>query len=167
MPVSLHVSVRTLRVARRQILRLTKNILTLIGEPSADMNVSLVGDRRMRRLNHRFRHKDRSTDVLAFAFRQARAPHGFHQAAAHLGDVVIALPTAQRQANAAGRSLEEELVTLLIHGVLHLCGYDHDRSRAEALRMQKKERQMRQQLGPLARFLQPRCLGTRRNKQEV
>jgi ssRNA-specific RNase YbeY (16S rRNA maturation enzyme) len=49
--------------------------------------------------------------------------------------------------------LEEELVTLLIHGVLHLCGYDHERSRPEALRMQKKEREMRRRLGPVARFL--------------
>jgi ssRNA-specific RNase YbeY (16S rRNA maturation enzyme) len=49
--------------------------------------------------------------------------------------------------------LEEELVTLLIHGVLHLCGYDHERSRPEALRMQKKERQVRRRLGPVARFV--------------
>jgi rRNA maturation RNase YbeY len=131
---------------------LARTVLKLIGEPSAEMNLLLVGDRQMRRLNRRFRHKDRPTDVLAFASREARAPHGFHRAASHLGDVVIALPTARRQAKAAGRPLEEEFVTLLIHGVLHLCGYDHERSRAEALRMQKKERQMRRRLGQMAIF---------------
>ena len=143
-------------VGRRQILRLAETVLKLLGEPSADMTLSLVGDRRMRRLNRRFRHKDRSTDVLAFAFREGRAPHGFSQAAAHLGDVVVALPTAHRQATAAGHPLEEEFVTLLIHGVLHLCGYDHERSPSEALRMQKKERQTRRRLGPMSRFLRAR-----------
>jgi len=132
---------------------LAQTVLALAGESAADMHLSLVGDRRMRRLNRRFRHKDRSTDVLAFAFREGRAPHDFNQAAAHLGDVVIAMPTACRQAKAAGRPMEEELVTLLIHGVLHLCGYDHERSRSEALRMQKKERQMRRRLGPITRFV--------------
>jgi rRNA maturation RNase YbeY len=109
----------------------------------------------MRRLNHRFRHKDRSTDVLAFAFREGRAPHGFNGRATHLGDVVIALPTAERQAKAANRPLEEEIVTLLIHGVLHLCGYDHERGKAEALRMQRKERQMRRRLGRIPPFVRP------------
>lgn len=153
MPVSLHVHVRSVAVGRRRVLRLAQAVLKLLGEPSAEMTLSLVGDRRMRRLNRRFRHKDRSTDVLAFAFREGQAPHGFNQAAAYLGDVVVALPTAHRQARAAGRPLEEEFVTLLIHGVLHLCGYDHERSRAEALRMQKKERQMRRRLGSISRLL--------------
>jgi probable rRNA maturation factor len=153
MPVSLQVHARSVTVSRRRVLRLAQTVLRLVGEPLADMNVSLVGDRRMRQLNRRFRHKDRTTDVLAFAFREARAPHGFNQAAAHLGDVIIALPTAQRQAKAVRRPLEEELVTLLIHGVLHLCGYDHERSRAEALSMQKKERHMRRRLGRIAPFV--------------
>jgi probable rRNA maturation factor len=153
MPVSLQVHVRTVTVARRRVLGLAQTVLSLAGESAADMHLSLVGDRRMRQLNRRFRHKDRRTDVLAFAYREGRAPHSFNQAAAQLGDVVIAMPTAWRQAKADGRPLEEELVTLLIHGVLHLCGYDHERSRPEALRMQKKERQMRRRLGPIGRFV--------------
>jgi probable rRNA maturation factor len=153
MPVSLQVHVRSMAVGRRQVCGLAQAVLTLIGEPSADLSVSFVGDRRMRRLNRLFRHKDRTTDVLAFAFREARAPHGFSRTAAHLGDVVIALPTAQRQAKAGSRPLDEEIVTLLIHGVLHLCGYDHERGRAEALRMQRKERHVRRRLGPINRFV--------------
>ena len=153
MPVSLQVQVRSVRFDRKRLLRLAQAMLKILEEPLADMSVSFVGDRLMRRLNHRFRHKDRSTDVLAFAFREANAPHTFKLVGAHLGDVVIALPTAQRQAKAARRPLEEELVALLIHGVLHLCGYDHEQSRAEALRMQRKERQMRRRLGPIDRFV--------------
>lgn len=165
MPVSLQVQVRSVRFDRRRLLRLARAMLKLIAEPSADMSVSFVGDRRMQRLNHRFRHKDRSTDVLAFAFREAHAPHRFNFAGAHLGDVVIALPTARRQAKAAGHPLEEELVVLLIHGVLHLCGYDHERSRDEALRMRRKERLMRRRLGPIGRFVRPpRRSGPRRRE---
>jgi len=167
MPVSLHVHVRSMTVSRRQVLGLAQTVLKLIGEPSAEMNVLLVGDRRMRRLNRRFRHKDRTTDVLAFAFREARAPHRFHRSAAHLGDVVIALPTAQRQARTAGYPLEEEVVTLLIHGVLHLCGYDHERSRAEASRMQKKERQLRRSLGRVPIFLSVHHRMPTRRSREV
>ena len=153
MPVSLQVQVRSVRFDRKRILRLAQAMLKMIDEPSADMSVSFVGDGWMRRLNHRFRHTDRNTDVLAFAIREAQAPPAFKLVGPHLGDVVIALPTAQRQAKAAGRPLEEELVALLIHGVLHLCGYDHERSRAEALRMQRKERQMRRRLGRIDRFV--------------
>ena len=153
MSVFLEVSVRSFTVGRKRVLGLAQAVLKCIGESSADMSVSLVGDRRMRRLNRRYRQKDRSTDVLAFAFREARAPHHFNRIAAHLGDVVIAIPTARRQAKAAHRSLEEEIVTLLIHGVLHLCGYDHERGRDEALRMQRKERQVRRRLGPMTRFV--------------
>ena len=153
MSVFLHVNVRSVTIGRNRVLGLAQAVLECLGESSADMSVSLVGDRRMRRLNRRYRQKDRSTDVLAFAFREARAPHRFNRSAAHLGDVVIALPTAQRQAKAAERSLEEEIVALLIHGVLHLCGYDHERGQNEALRMQRKERQVRRRLGRIARFV--------------
>jgi rRNA maturation RNase YbeY len=137
------------------VLGLAQAVLECIGESSADMSVSLVGDGRMRRLNRQYRQKDRSTDVLAFAFREGVAPHRFNRSAAHLGDVIIALPTAERQAKAALRSVDEEIVALLIHGVLHLCGYDHERSADDALRMQRKERQVRRRLGPIARFVRP------------
>ncbi|TKB34260.1 MAG: rRNA maturation RNase YbeY, partial [Nitrospira sp.] len=56
------------------------------------------------------------------------------------GDVVIAVPTAVRQAKEGQRSLDEELTVLLVHGILHLCGYDHERSEKEARRMQRRER---------------------------
>ena len=155
MSVSLQVSVRSVTVGRKRVLGLAQAVLECIGESSADMSVSLVGDGRMRRLNRQYRQKDRSTDVLAFAFREGVAPHRFNRSAAHLGDVIIARPTAERQAKAALRSVDEEIVALLIHGVLHLCGYDHERSADDALRMQRKERQVRRRLGPIARFVRP------------
>ena len=125
MPVSLQVRVRSIRFGRQSVLRLAQAVLDLIGESSADLGLSFVGDRRMRSLNHRFRGKDRSTDVLAFALRQAKEGR---------------------------RSLEEEIVALLIHGALHLCGYDHERGHAESRRMRRKERTVRLALGRIRCF---------------
>jgi probable rRNA maturation factor len=65
------------------------------------------------------------------------APHSF---SGMLGDVVIAVPMAVRQAKEGQRSLDEELTVLLVHGMLHLCGYDHERSEKEARRMHRRER---------------------------
>jgi rRNA maturation RNase YbeY len=155
MPVSLQVRVRSVRFGRKGVLRLAQSVLDLIGESSADIGLSLVGERRMRRLNHRFRGKDCSTDVLAFALREARAPAS-HVPAQPLGDIVISVPTALRQAKQGCRSLEEEIVALLIHGTLHLCGYDHERGPAESRRMQRKEQVVRRALGRVACFVSPR-----------
>lgn len=91
----------------------------------------LVSDREMRRLNRRWRRQDRTTDVLAFV--QPGPAENL------LGDVVLSLPAARRQAREAGHSLQQELTILLIHGVLHLQGYDHQGSGPEARRMRRQE----------------------------
>ncbi len=81
--------------------------------------VRLTSDREMRRLNRTYRGKDAPTDVLSFPGQET--PEGLH-----LGDVVIAVRVARRQAEAAGHSSERELRILLLHGVLHCLGYDHE-----------------------------------------
>jgi len=108
-----------------------------MGEAGAEMTVVLTDDVGVHDLNRRYRGKDRPTDVLAFA---AREGHRFPGDERQIGDVVISLDTASRQAAERGRSLAEEVRTLLIHGVLHLLGYDHERSPSEARRMRAKER---------------------------
>jgi rRNA maturation RNase YbeY len=104
--------------------------------PQAELSVVLVDDRRMRRLNREYRGRDRSTDVLSFAQQEgpAGAPAGL------LGDVVISVPATRRQARERGVPLADEGDRLLVHGVLHLLGYDHEGSTAEARRMQRRER---------------------------
>ena len=87
-------------------------------------------------LNRQYRGKDRPTDVLSFPLADALQP-------SLLGDVVISVETAARQARRRGHSLREELRTLLIHGILHLLGYDHEISRSEAIRMRRKEREVK------------------------
>lgn len=92
-------------------------------------------DHEIRSLNRQYRGKDKPTDVLSFPL--ADELHPFL-----LGDVVISVETAARQAQRRGHSLREELQILLIHGILHLLGYDHEVSRSEAIRMHRKEREI-------------------------
>lgn len=108
-----------------------------MSESEAELDVSLVGDREMQVLNRDYRGKDRPTDVLAFAMREGDA---VPQAGDILGDVVISLDTAARQASERGIGVADEVRTLLIHGVLHLLGYDHEVSANESRRMKAKER---------------------------
>jgi probable rRNA maturation factor len=91
----------------------------------------------MRSLNRRYRGRDETTDVLSFALREGQFP-GIQPDC--LGDIVISVPQAARQAKEAGHSLSMEIEFLLIHGILHLLGYDHERGKREADRMKKRER---------------------------
>ena len=120
----------------------------------------IVGDRAMRNLNRRFRAKDRPTDVLSFAqlsehhseehrSEEHRSDGAFpapaeiaRRAGLLLGDVVISVDTALRQARRLRVAPAARLRTLLIHGLLHLLGYDHERSASEAKRMFAREREL-------------------------
>ncbi len=119
-----------------RLRRRARRLLEALRLPDADLSIVLVSDLEMRRLNRRWRGQDRPTDVLAFAQAEGAGapPEGL------LGDVVISVDTARRQAAARGHALGVEAEHLLVHGVLHLLGYDHERSPAEARRMQRRER---------------------------
>ena len=94
----------------------------------AELSVFLTDDELIRMLNRDHRNKDRATDVLAFALEEPSAaspPSPATESERLLGDVVISLDTALRQARARRRPLLEEVRFLLAHGLLHLCGYDH------------------------------------------
>lgn len=120
-----------------ELRRFAVRALARLGEADSELVVSFVSDREIRRLNAKYRGKDRPTDVLAFA---AREGERFPGTGGILGDVVIATRVARRQAAARNRPLTEELRVLLTHGLLHLLGYDHERGAAEARRMRRKER---------------------------
>jgi probable rRNA maturation factor len=153
MPVLIQHYLRSVRINEPSLVRVVRAILSAVRESSAELAVTFVGDRRMRRLNREYRNKDCSTDVLAFAMRDAPTPQASRVTPRPVGDVVISIPTAQRQAREGGRSLDEELTVLLVHGILHLCGYDHERSEREARRMQRRERAILQRLGRRPRLV--------------
>jgi probable rRNA maturation factor len=102
--------------------------------------VAFVSDRRMKTLNSTFRGKDSTTDVLSFP----HEPDSLDPANDTLGDIVISAEQAERQAAENGLDLESEVNQLVLHGVLHLCGYDHETDSGE---MDKRELKLRKELG--------------------
>lgn len=107
-----------------------------------ELSIALVDDGEMRALNRDWRGKDRPTDVLAFAQREGEVAPALDGAPPLLGDVVVSTATAARQARRRGHALEREIETLVVHGILHLLGYDHERSPAEARRMFRRQREL-------------------------
>jgi probable rRNA maturation factor len=135
-PVLVAMRGRRVPVLARRLGRSARRLLVALRMPDAELSLVLVSDAVMHGLNRAWRGKDRPTDVLAFAQRDgASSPP-----ADLLGDVVISVDTARRQAGERGHSLATEGERLLVHGLLHLIGYDHERSAREARRMQRRER---------------------------
>jgi probable rRNA maturation factor len=96
-------------------------------DPEADeWSVTYVDDDAIRVLNKEYRQADKVTDVLSFALEEADGPKPPPGMPRMLGDVIIAVPTAFRQAEERGHPADAELSLLLVHGLLHLLGYDHD-----------------------------------------
>ena len=126
---------RLQRVDGRKLRQVAGDLTSLLpATPARAMGVCLVGDRAMRALNRRHRAKDATTDVLSFPAGRAPDPEGLR----HLGDILISVPQAARQARAAGHSLDRELRVLLVHGYLHLLGYDHETDSGQMLRLQRR-----------------------------
>jgi probable rRNA maturation factor len=146
-------------------------VLKVVGKEEPDLNLlkseteislAVVGDGRMRKLNKMYRGKNRVTDVLAFdnksvipylakAFPRLKKgqdlefiepPDGIKR----LGEVIICYPRAKKQAKRLGHSLEKELTILLIHGILHLLGYEHEKGGTEAEKMKEMEEKILKQL---------------------
>jgi rRNA maturation RNase YbeY len=126
---------RTFKIRTPFLISTAEAILRQAGQDTGELSVVLINDRAMHRLNAQYRGKDRPTDVLSFP--QAPPRGGVEQL---IGDVVISLQTATRQAKERRSTLHAEVVRLLVHGILHLLGYDHERSPQEARRMGAKER---------------------------
>ncbi len=107
-----------------------------MGLPDAELSVPLVDDARIQDLNRRHLGRDKPTNVLAFSMREGEFPTLHPQL---LGDLVISAETAQRQSNRFGLNGMEMIILLMIHGILHLLGYDHEKGEKEAREMEKKQ----------------------------
>lgn len=153
MTVYLRVSLTRHLVREGRLIELAQRVLSAVGEGQSELSLELIGDRRMQRLNREYRKQNHTTDVLAFPTREATVPKRFVCRTNLLGDVVISLPTAIRQAKAMGRPVDEELAILLVHGVLHLCGYDHERNVREAERMSRREQAILRKISPVPQLV--------------
>jgi probable rRNA maturation factor len=123
-------------------------LLAALGRPGSSLSILLTTDGRIRTLNRRWRSVDHATDVLSFP---AHAPPG---SGPDLGDLAISLDTARRRAARAGRSVGAEVDRYLIHGLLHLAGYDHQKP-AQALEMARVEDELLGRAGMVADALGP------------
>ena len=138
-----------LKVPLRKLRTLLSNILRELGIPDSDLDLTLVGDRAIRDLNRKFRGIDRATDVLSFPLWEKKEAF---QNGQFLGDLVLSLPTLQRQAKELGHSFFEEMTFLIIHGTLHLLGYDHELSKKEAVKMRTMEKKLMRKMEKYAPF---------------
>lgn len=128
--------VRRSGVDGRALVATARRLLDALGEADAALSLSLVDDEAMRALNLKYRGRNAPTDVLSFPLDGAPA-----EVERLLGDVVISVETALRQAADYNAPLQREIYRLLIHGMLHLKGHDHERS-AERRVMEREERRL-------------------------
>ena len=143
---------REVRVAMRPLESFLRKVKRELGANESEVTVCLVSDKAMARLNESFRNKKGPTDVLSFPTvarpRPVRVRRGLHAANSgehqYLGDIAISPATARRYATSHDRTLASELRVLIVHGVLHLLGYDHETDRGE---MDKIERKLRKRFG--------------------
>ena len=120
---------------------LNKAAAALDVEPNAEVSIVLADDAYIQELNCQYRGKDMPTDVLSFALNEGEEPEIIHGPEENLlGDIIISLETAQRQAVDYGHSLERELAFLTIHGFLHLLGYDHEKEEQRQAMRAEEER---------------------------
>lgn len=123
------------RISLAKIRRKARVILDALGSPEAELSILLVDDAAIAQLNRQYLSRAEPTNVIAFPMREGEFADVSPQL---LGDVVISVDTAEREGNAAGIALEVRLDELLVHGILHLFGYDHEKNNTEARVMAEK-----------------------------
>jgi probable rRNA maturation factor len=122
---------------QRDVLRWARAMLAAVDLSRAELSLVLTDDERIHELNRTYRHKDKPTDVLAFAQREGELGES---AGRILGDVVVSIPTARRQAKARRRAVTAEVTMLIAHGLLHLLGYDHQTDAEDRLMRRETRR---------------------------
>lgn len=132
---------RKIKITRQNFVEFAESLIFQIPEAKNNpFTVAFVSDKKMRELNAQFRGKDKTTDVLSFPFEADEFETGEN----NLGDVVISAEQAERQAKENNLNLETEIKQLILHGVLHICGYDHETDAGE---MNRRELELRDKLG--------------------
>ena len=127
------------KISPKKIQQAAQVILNALDFPEGEISILLVDDPQITILNQKYLDRQGPTNVIAFAMREGEFAH----LTPHLlGDVVISMDTAAREAQEADLSRERRFNELLIHGILHLFGYDHEDSEKEARRMEEKSREL-------------------------
>lgn len=114
--------------------------------PPLEISILLVDEKKMQLINKKYRNKNKPTDVLSFSQLEGEQIPKEKFQFTILGDIIICLPVAIKQAKENQTFLFQEILRLLIHGLYHLLGYDHERSEEERILMEKKEKQLKKYL---------------------
>lgn len=127
------------KIDKKFLKKITEIVLknAKIKKIRTEIGIAIVGSARMRNLNKKYRGKNKATDVLAFPAGRNFPPA--RKKTLYLGDVVICLSTAKKQAKIKNHSFQKEMTILLIHGILHLLGYNHEKSQKKAEKMNNLE----------------------------
>lgn len=128
---------RRRKINVKQWREFSEQALNEIGAGDRDASIVFVSDTAIRKLNRQFRGRDYATDVLSFLAKPEKFETG---ADANLGEVVISIDRAQAQAKENRIAVENEIQQLILHGLLHLCGYDHEIDKGEMNRLELKLR---------------------------
>jgi rRNA maturation RNase YbeY len=139
MAIAIQNRQRTVRINTPQVKRQLLRVMTYLNCQDRELSVVFASDHLLHELNRTYRGKDRPTNVLAFPQEPIDT---VGPSAGLLGDVIIALPTADREAQTLEQPLETRVVYLLIHGLLHLLGHDHEQSDAAQQRMEALEQEL-------------------------
>lgn len=138
------------KIQHKPLLETAENTLTHLSlPPTTDLSIQIATDQEIRTLNRKYRQVDRETDVLAFPAGHINPEDG----TTYLGDIIISYPRAQFQAEQRGHSPIQEIQLLIIHGILHLYGFDHTGTE-EKQAMWKMKHQILTQLGIDTRILE-------------
>ncbi len=136
MKVSILNKQRKYPVDRTKILHWVRQILLIQNLKEGEVGLVFVNNHRIRVYNRDYRKIDRATDVLAFPMLEGM---GGELHPYFLGDVMVSLEMVEKEAHLYRRDMQEQLLVLIIHGILHLLGYDHERSEREEKRMRRRE----------------------------
>jgi len=129
-----------IRIDRRKIRGTVSRLLKILNCADKELSISFTDDENIREINKHYLERNRPTNVISFSLREGEYGHINPQM---LGDIVISVETAQRDAVKGKLTLEQEIDFLLIHGILHLLGYNHENtSKEEALKMKRKEKEL-------------------------
>lgn len=130
---------RKIKIELGEFQKFAERAVSAVNEAKGkDLTVAFVSDRRIKELNNIFRDKNKPTDVLSFPYEPDR--YDYLETENFLGDIVISVEQADRQSKENNLTLENEIKQLILHGILHLCGFDHETDGGEMNRLELKLR---------------------------
>ncbi len=142
--IQVSVNQNRIEINPEQIESAASRILNALGYTDAELSISVVDDGEMREINRQYRGQDRPTDVLSFAMLEGEFGDVCPEM---LGDIVISAETARAEGIESGASLDSVMDLLLVHGILHLLGFDHEQGSEASRRMKEKTQELLRMLG--------------------